>query len=269
MEHEDLPVISLPTEGVKTEPSPPSRDPKASAPGNEPRRAAEIPRPPTTEIRRTGALGAPRPPALAPRPTPPPAPADPRKASDMRRPGPELVKPAPPAPPPALSQAAEPEEDPEKLLREYADRQKIKVQRLEQQLLEFKKVLVERDALRVKCESLAKELAEARKQLEAAAKLDAVIKDLQGKIDAAILSNSILTEDKEKLKKGLTEQTGNFRKAEDRAVLAEKSLAELQKSLAAQAEGRKDAEARIASALQVLQQAKATAAPTASIPVKK
>jgi hypothetical protein len=269
MEHEDLPVISLPTEGVKAETAPASREPKAAAPGSEPRRATEIPRPPTTEIRRTGSLGAPRPPALAPRPAPPAPTADPRKASDMRKPGPELAKPAPPPAPPAPAEAAEPEEDPEKLLREYADRQKVKVQRLEQQLLEFKRVLAERDALRGKSESLARELAEARRQLEAAAKLDAVIKDLQGKIDAAILSNGILTEDKEKLKKGLAEQTSNFRKSEDRAVLAEKSLAEAQKSLAAQAEGRKEAEARISSALQVLQHAKATAAPTASITVKK
>src|SRR6185295_16287284 len=129
-----------------------------------------------------------------------PAAADPRKASDVRKPG--TVTPVRPAGDASASRPAAPavkapvpsasggeDEDPEKLLREYAERQKTKLVRLEQQVVEYKKVVAERDSLRAKVEALSKELQDAKRQVEVAAKSDEVIKDLQGKVDAAILSN--------------------------------------------------------------------------------
>jgi len=227
MSTEDLPMISPSNDSTQVELSP-QKEVRVNAP--EPRRA------PTTQVPK-----APQAPAAA---APPPA-RDPRSAT---RP----IAPAVKAPIPAAAPAAADEEDPEKLLREYADRQKTKVVRLEQQLVEYKKVLGERDALRGKVEALSKELLDAKRQLEASAKNEEMIKDLQGKVDAAVLSNSILAEDKEKLKKGLAQQTDHFAKAQERAEQAEKSLAEAQDELVQQTQGREEAEAKVAAALKAL-----------------
>ncbi|MBI3857148.1 MAG: hypothetical protein HY293_15795 [Planctomycetes bacterium] len=237
MSNDDLPMISPSNDSTQVELSP-QKEVHVNAP--EPRRN------PTTSV-----------------PKPAAAPADPRKASEMRKPGTVVpVKPADPsasrpaapavkAPIPAAS--AGDDEDPEKLLREYAERQKTKLVRLEQQVVEYRKVVAERDSLRAKVDSMGKELQESKKQLEAAVKSDEVIKDLQGKVDAAVLSNSILTEDKEKLKKGLSQQTEHFKKAEERAAQAEKSLAEVQEKLVEETQKREEAEARVAAALEALQ----------------
>lgn len=246
---EDLPMISLPSDSTQVDLNP-KKEVQVNAP--EPRRN------PTTQVPKPAA--------------PAPAPADPRKASEVRSASPAVApKPAaPPAPRPVsdpsasrpggpVVKAAPPsavpseEEDPEKLLREYADRQKVKLQRLEQQLVEYKKVVAERDSLRAKVDALGKELQDAKRQIEVAAKSDEVIKDLQGKVDAAILSNSILTDDKEKLKKGLSQQTEHLKKAEDRASQAERSLAETEQKLAQEREAREQAEFRVSAALQALQ----------------
>jgi len=244
MSDDDLPMISLSSEGPESDLTP-QKEVRVNAP--EPRKN------PASEIR------------------PPAAPAsgasDPRKASELRRPG--SVAPAKPgsestatrpavqapiAPRPAVERAPlGDDEDPEKLLREYADRQKTKVLRLEQQLGEYKKVVAERDGLRAKVDALGKELQDAKRQLEAAGKSDEIIKDLQGKVDAAILSNSILTDDKDKLKKALSQQTDYLKKSEERSTQAEKSLAEVQKQLAEETEGREEAEGRVAAALEALQ----------------
>jgi DNA repair exonuclease SbcCD ATPase subunit len=145
------------------------------------------------------------------------------------------------------------EEDPEKLLREYSDRQKTKITRLEAQLAELKKVAAERDQYRARSEALAKELEGAKRHLEAASKQDAVIKDLQAKVDASLLAHSMLTDENGKLKAKAQELAALARKLEEKSGAAEKGLADATKSLAAQTEGRKDAEARISVALQVLQ----------------
>jgi hypothetical protein len=85
-----------------------------------------------------------------------------------------------------------------------------------------------------------------------------MVKDLQGKVDAAVLSNSILAEDKEKLKKGLSQQTEFFAKAQERAEQAEKALAEAQDELVKQTQGREEAEAKVAGALKALQSTEGT-----------
>jgi len=212
-------------------------------------------------------------PVSAPEPTRPPAPrpaapaAEPRKGTELRKPA--VTAPARPANDASASRPAAPsvrpptssvptvsavgeDEDPEKLLREYADRQKTKMVRLEQQVVEYKKIVAERDSLRAKVDALGKELQDARRQLEASAKSEDMIKDLQGKVDAAILSNSILSEDKEKLKKALSQQTEHLKKAEDRGAQTEKSLAELEKKLAEESGARADAEGKVAAALEAL-----------------
>jgi hypothetical protein len=212
-------------------------------------------------------------PVSAPEPTRPPAPdvrkpapaAEPRKGTEFRKPAPgapapAIARPAAPAVKPATASvptvsAGGEDEDPEKLLREYADRQKTKMVRLEQQVVEYKKIVAERDSLRAKVEALGKELQDARRQLEASAKSEEVIKDLQGKVDAAILSNSILSEDKEKLKKALSQQTEHLKKAEDREAQTEKSLAELEKQLAEESGAREAAEGKVAAAIDALQAA--------------
>lgn len=213
---------------------------------------------------------APAPPAVKPvtvvaKPAVAPASADPRKASEHRRVATQSV-PAVQAPAPKPAPAKAPggeDEDPEKLLREYADRQKTKVTRLEGELVELRKAAGERDQYRVKCEGLTREVSELRAKLDAAAKLDAVIKDLQGKLDAAILSNGMLTDENGKLKAKGQELAGSLRKSEERAAYAEKSLAESSKALAAEKDARKDADARIAAAVHALQPRPAAA------PVKK
>jgi hypothetical protein len=247
MDDNDLPVISLPTES-STEGVPAVNEPKPQLPA-EPRRN------PTTEIRRPAsaepAAGRPAPaPAVAPRPAAPVQASDPRKASEMRRPGSIAPQPSRPAPAPVAEPA---DEDPEKLLRQYAEQQKTKVQRLEQQLVELRKVTAERDALRAKSEALARELGDARKQLEASAKSDEVIKDLQGKVDAVLLSSSMEKDDLAKMKARAESSEAALKKSEERAAQAEKSLVEAQRSLASQTEGRREAEARIFGALQALQ----------------
>jgi hypothetical protein len=233
MSSSDLPVISTPNDSTKIDlPAPQAAKPP------EPRRS------PASEIRK------------------PAAPADPRKASEARKPGsvapaaprPAMIAPAAVPPRPAAAPAAGAEdEDPEKLLREYAERQKTKVLRLEQQLGEQKRVLAERDALKSRIDVLTRELQEARRQIEASARQEEMIKDLQAKVDASLLASTMATDENGKLKTKIQETVEALRKAEARGAQAEKSLAEAQKALAAQSEGRKDAEARIAAALQVLQ----------------
>ncbi|HLF94931.1 MAG TPA: hypothetical protein VJB14_15800, partial [Planctomycetota bacterium] len=56
------------------------------------------------------------------------------------------------------------------------------------------------------------------------------------------------------------------KKAEERAAHAEKGLAEAQRSLASQTEGRREAEARVAAALQALQ-GEVSKSPTVKTPV--
>jgi hypothetical protein len=249
----DLPMISLSSESTGPEIAP-RKEAKVGAP--------EPTRPPAKPAT---ALGVP---TVSP---------DARKASEARKPGsvapvstrpandPSASRPAAPSvrPVAAPAPAASDDEDPEKLLREYADRQKNKMVRLEQQLAEYKKIVAERDALKGKVDALSKELQEARRQLDLSNKNEEVIKDLQGKVDAAILSNSILSEDKEKLKKALSTQTENLKKAEDRGAHAEKSLADVQKQLSEESSAREAAEGKVAAALEALQSggAAATKAP--------
>ncbi len=243
----DLPMISLPTDSTRIDTP---VQPRAAAP-------ADPARKPPSEIVRKPAVAAP--PAAPMRPSSAPAHGtDPRNASD-RRPAPAPAAPRPQtevrkvaAPPPAPVEPAA-EEDPERLLREYADRQKTKITRLEAQLAELKKVTAERDQYRSRSEALARELEGARRQLEAASKQDAVIKDLQAKVDASLLAHQMLTDENGKHKAKAQELAVLARKLEEKASVAEKGLADATKSLASQTEGRKDAEARISVALQVLQ----------------
>lgn len=190
---------------------------------------------------------APPPPAAAkPAVAPPP---DPRKASELRRPV-TVAPPPKPAPAPAVARE---DEDPEKLLREYADRQKTKVTRMEGELVELRKAAAEREQYRVKWEMATKDLQDARAKLEAASKLDAVIKDLQGKLDAAILANAMLTDEGGKLKAKGHELVHTVRKLEEKAAAAEKGLADAGRALAHEKEARRELEARVAAAAQALQ----------------
>lgn len=179
------------------------------------------------------------------------------------KPAPTKTAGAAPAAPPRAAGASE-EDDPERLLREYAERQKTRIVKLEQQLAEYRKVLAERDALKARLETLERELAGARREREHSGKLEAALKDLQGKLDAALLSNNLLSEDKEKLKKALAEQTAHLRKAEERATQAERALAR-------ETEVRKAVEGRIAAAIRALQTippAGESATPARGIPAK-
>jgi len=226
--NEDLPMISPPSDSTEVE-STPQKEAIVNVP--------DARRNPTTSVPK---------PAAPARPATPPAAKPANDAASATRPAAPAVK----APLPA---AGGDDEDPEKLLREYAERQKTKVVRLEQQLVESKKGIADRDALRAKADALAKELEAAKKQIEAASKQDDVIKDLQGKVDAMILSNGILTEDKKKLKEALSQQTDHLKKAEERGAQAEKSLADVQEKLVSESQAREEAQAKVAAALQALQ----------------
>jgi hypothetical protein len=264
MSSDDLPIISLSSDSTQIELTP-QKEAKvgASEPTRPPVKPATALGVPTVQPDARKASEARKPGSIAPAPAP--APARPAHDASASRPAAPSVR---PAPAPAPSAAAGDDEDPEKLLREYADRQKTKMVRLEQQLVEYKKIVGERDALKAKVDALSKELQDARRQVEASTKSEEIIKDLQGKVDAAILSNSILSEDKEKLKKALSQQTENLKKAEDRGAQAEKSLAEVEKQLAEESDAREAAENKVAAALAALQAgapALAKAAPEKSV----
>lgn len=238
-DEKDLPAISLPNESTHVDINPIVKG--ASKPAAPPARQ----RPPTDQLKVQK-------PAPAARP---PAPQRPAPAAAPGRPATEAVNIQKPATPSA-QQPAEPsqdDDDPETLLRQYADRQKTKISRLEHQIADYRKTVAERDDLRAKNAALSKELEEAKKQVQAAAKADEVIKDLQSRVDAAILSNSMLTDENGKLKKAVQDFQASSRKFEEKATIADRASVEAQKALAAQTESRKAAQSRIASALQALQ----------------
>jgi predicted ribosome quality control (RQC) complex YloA/Tae2 family protein len=241
MSTKDLPVISGPNDSTRIDV--PVQKPAVPA------AAPALRRNPASEIRRPAAPAAPA--------------QDPRSASEARKSG--SVVPKAPAAPAAAAPSAE-EEDPEKLLREYAERQKTKVLRLEQQVQEQRKVVAERDGFKSKAEALAKELQDARRQVEASAKQEEILKDLQAKVDASLLATTMANDENGKLKARVQELAEAVRKAEARAAQAEKSLLEAQKALASQSEGRREAEARIAAALQALQGPSVDAAVTRPVP---
>jgi len=241
--NEDIPMISPPSDNSDV--------------GQSPQKEARVNVP---DARRNPTTSVPKP-AAPPANARPPAPAAARPANDAAS-GSRPAAPAVKAPIPAAGD----DEDPEKLLREYAERQKTKVVRLEQQLVDFRKVAAERDAFRAKVDALTKELQDAKKQVEVAAKSDDVIKDLQGKIDAMMLSNGILTEDKKKLKEALSQQTEHLKKAEERGAQAEKSLAEAEEKLVAETQACEEAEAKVAAALQALQSEAAPVARSSTPP---
>src|SRR5262245_29803429 len=124
--NEDIPMISPPSDNSET-PQSPQKEARVNVPER---------RNPTTAV--------PKPAVPAPgvKPAAPPAAKPANDPSSSSRPAAPAVKAPIPAP-------VGDDEDGEKLLREYAERQKTKVVRIEQ---EFKKVAVERDALRVKVE---------------------------------------------------------------------------------------------------------------------
>ena len=197
-----------------------------------------------------------------PAPKPAPAPAPQRNPTETRRATTVPVRPAAPPPPPAAG--GRDEDDPEKLLREYADRQKNKIGRMEQDL---QKMTGERDALKTKSETLAKELQDARSQLQMIPKLEETIKGLQEKVDAALLSNGMVQAENSKFKLKVGELEASLKKTEERATHAEKSLADTQTWLKQQTQGRLEAEQKIAIALQTLQ-GKPGAAPAPAPPKK-
>lgn len=223
---EDLPLISLSGESMNFEP--PAPKPPAPAPAKK----APIVKPPT-DIQ--------------------------RPAGEVRRPATEIK--LPPAPVRASHDAAG-DDDPEKLLREYQERQKRKTAALEQQVVELRRASAERDAYRSKSETLGRELLEAKKQLEVAAKQAEQIKELQHKIDAALLSHGMISTENAKLKMRVQELEAAHRRLEEKAAASEKALAEAHKAHARDAEARKGAEAKIAAVLKALQDPASGEAPS-------
>lgn len=171
---------------------------------------------------------------------PPPRPAPPRTPPETRRA-------AVPTPRPAASAPVAGEEDPEKLLQQYAERQKNRIARLEQDL---QKTAGERDALQARADTLSRELTDSRQRI---VKLEESVRDLQQKLDAAVLSNGMLQTELSKVKARVHDLEGNLRQTEERAAQAEKSLAEAQLAVRQQTQARQEAEAKIAAALQALQ----------------
>ncbi len=213
-DREDFPVISPPSDTTKVSPVRPVEEKKPAPEPRKPVPAAADPQRPPTETRRA-------------------------------------VTPAPrPAPPPSSAPAARDEDDPERLLREYSDRQKNKIARLEQEL---HKAQAERDGYKARSETISKELLEAKKQLEGMAKQEEMIRDLQQKLDAALLSNGMVQSENAKLKVRASDLEANLQKTEERASRAEKTASETQASLGQQTQARQEAEAKIAAALQALQ----------------
>lgn len=159
------------------------------------------------------------------------------------------------------------EDDPERLLREYTDRQKSKVARLEQDLAEAGKVAAERDALRVKVTALQAELADVKKKLDDGAKHEGIVKDLQEKIDAALLSHGMIGAENAKLKMRLQEVESGLLRHEERVTKAEARAAQAERSLLSKTEALQEAESRVTAALHALQpkQNGKVAAPTSPI----
>jgi chromosome segregation ATPase len=191
-------------------------------------------------------------PAAAAPPAPAPAAKKPAPAP-APRPAPVPMKPAAVAKPAAPAPAPAPADDPEALLREYAERQKTKLARLEQKVAEFDALAAERDALQGKADVLAAELAVVKKKLAAAEGLEAVNHDLQQKMDAALLAHSMLSTENAKLKMRVQEIEQKAQKGDERLSQVEKALADTKAALLAESEARKEAEARISAAWDALQ----------------
>ena len=82
---------------------------------------------------------------------------------------------------------------------------------------------------------------------------EAVVKDLQSQVDAAILSNTMLTEEKEKHDSMLDELESKVIMLEERGKQANQALMTAHKALSAHREVVKDADTRIVSAIQSIQ----------------
>ncbi len=243
MERDDLPVISLPSE--TTEAAEPRK------PAGEQKRPPEPARPAFSQA---------APPVLSRQaPLPPPTPPARVSPITVAAPGPLVAPPAPAV-----------DDDPERLLREYAERQKTRVARLEQQIADLRRATAERDALRVRCEGLDRELGETRRQADAAAKAaEDLNRELQRRLDDALLSHSMISSENAKLKMRLQDAEAAAKKQEERAAAAERSFAESQGSLRQQLEARQELEGRVSAALQALQKiAPRPAAPPAPLPRK-
>lgn len=190
----------------------------------------------------------------------------PGSASPEVKPVTKLVLPAPtpvhaPAPKPAPAVVSKPplpvptrvdEDDGEKLIREFTERQKIKMARLEQQVTELGKVTAERDSAKGRIDAIGKELLGTRKELENALKNVELAKDLKHKLDAAMISNSMLSAENAKF--------------QARTKDLEARVRDLEASLKRHQEKSAEAESRIQAALHALQPKPATPAP-APVPV--
>ncbi len=190
-------------------------------------------------------------------------PADPPPAG----PAPEkkqAVEPSPPPPPPQPAPLAVDEDDSEKLLHAYADRQKLKIARLEEKLTQQPRLVAERDALRARVDGIERELRAAKQQLLAAAKAQEIFNELQQKLNAATAAEKASSEENARIKIRLAEADEESGKLKERTGKAEKGLAEAEKALAAQTRAREAAEARITGALMALQ-SKAVSKPSAAL----
>lgn len=155
----------------------------------------------------------------------------------------EEPKAAPRAAKPEPARAPRDDDDPETLLRQYAERQKTKTARFEQDL---QKMGAERS-------KLVNELALVKTQLQTAQKLDLVVQDLQAQLDAALKSHSMLSSENAKLKMRLGENEGNGKKFEEKARQAEQNLAEAKAALERETVARQEVDIRVASAVRTLQ----------------
>ncbi|MBI2931826.1 MAG: hypothetical protein HYY16_09255 [Planctomycetes bacterium] len=124
---------------------------------------------------------------------------------------------------------------------------------IEEALRNYGPIKREREDLRVRVAMLEHELAQTRQQVAELRVQADKVKELQEKLDASLLSHSMLSTENAKLKMRLSEVEDKLKQSEQRAQTTEGVLKKMETALQNAKEARDDAERRIAGALAALQ----------------
>lgn len=230
-ERDDLPMISAPDETATDTPNKIEEPPVVKATPKQP--PAPIAAKPALSLKASAEPA--KPAAIVKAPT----------EGAMRREAPPASKPAP-IPAPGKIEAARPAPD------ESGDILQS-LRKVESVIAEHKKAVAERETLRQRVAELEHQLAQARTRLVEAEKSDAQVRDLQQKLDAALLSHSMIATDSNKTKIRLAEVETKLTQADSTASASKKELDGALASLNTHARAREEAERRVAAALAALQ----------------
>ena len=139
------------------------------------------------------------------------------------------------------------------LLTDLKTRQNTTLRKLETVLSEHKRLVSERDTLKMKATELDRHLSMAKERLEEAEHADAKIRDLQNKLDAAMLSYSMLATEHTKSKTRLAEVEMRLSQTEARAISVRQEADNALTTLSVCMQAREEAEYRLNASMAILQ----------------